>query len=70
VHPEKTGFLMHNYGNPLSLAQQIETILNTPGKMRAVAMAGQAYAQENHDWSLVAAKLSEIYDKILCTHAQ
>lgn len=67
---EKTGFLIDDYGNSSSLANQIENLLATPEKMRAVALAGQAYAQENHDWSLVAAKLSEIYDQLLSPHAQ
>lgn len=65
VQPGKTGFLINEYGNAPSLAAQIEDILEMPDKMRDVAAAGQIYAREHHDWSLVSANLSAIYDQLL-----
>ena len=65
VQDGKNGYLIKDHGNSLSLAAQIESILKNPEGAKAIGAAGQAYALNNHDWSLVAAKLSEIYDQLL-----
>ncbi len=61
----KTGFLIEKYGDASHLAAQILDILMHEEMTKRIATAGQAYALENHNWSIVSEQLARIYDSLL-----
>lgn len=65
VRDGKNGYLIRDYGKTFPLALQIKTILKNADAAKEIAAAGQIYALNNHDWSLVATELAKIYDQIL-----
>lgn len=69
VHDKKTGYLIKNHGDSLSLAAQIEHLLNAPKETKRVALNGLEYAREKHDWSCISNRLCEIYDDLLACKA-
>lgn len=65
VQDNQNGYLIKDHGDPLSLAAQIEHILNAPEEAKQVALNGLEYARENYDWSRISGRLSKIYDNLL-----
>ena len=59
------GYLIDAPGDASSLAGQIERILAFPEASGKIAEEAIRYAHSNHDWSLIAARLSAIYDELI-----
>ncbi len=65
VKDAENGYLIKEHGNPKALAAQIENLLQTQDTTKIAADHGRVYALEHHDWSIVAARLAEIYEELL-----
>lgn len=48
-------------GDPLSLAQQIEYMINHPAETQQMALKGQKHAKQNYDISIMVGKYDRIY---------
>jgi glycosyltransferase involved in cell wall biosynthesis len=51
--------------NPAEFAEKMLELLDSPEKRAEVGMAGRSYVERNHDWSVVAGRLAEVYEQTL-----
>jgi sugar transferase (PEP-CTERM/EpsH1 system associated) len=51
--------------NPAEFAEKMLELLDSPENRVEVGMAGRSYVERNHDWSVVAGRLAEVYEQTL-----
>jgi sugar transferase (PEP-CTERM/EpsH1 system associated) len=51
--------------NPLDFAKKVVTLLNERERRDSLGRAGRQYVERNHDWSVIASRLEEVYTQSL-----
>jgi glycosyltransferase involved in cell wall biosynthesis len=51
--------------DPNALADRINALLDDPGKMKSMGMAGRRRAEEEFDWKLIALSTKQVYEDLL-----
>ena len=50
--------------HPLELAQLLNTALSDPALLQRIGETGRAYVKAEHDWSVAAAQLEQVYNRL------
>jgi sugar transferase (PEP-CTERM/EpsH1 system associated) len=49
----------------ISFAREVLTLMNDPDRQKGLGRAGRRYVEKNHDWSVVATRLEDVYSRTL-----